>query len=198
MARKKKQKAIKVLGTLKREQKARKTKRSLERYQLSRLHWYERNGYEVDWTEHKAVHRKVYENTHGRISDGWHIHHINHIKKDNSLANLIAVPALVHNWAHEGFTSRNYASREQLEKWIAECLKFPPHWRKLLPFYEEMGPKQIEDHLDLLLDYVKERSAKREVAPVAAMMSREEVLAQTKVWMQQREGIMELVRLGPL
>lgn len=47
------------------------------------------------WTNHQRKKNPSY-----RIPYKWHIHHINHNKKDNRIRNLIALPPHLHNWVH--------------------------------------------------------------------------------------------------
>jgi len=42
-------------------------------------------------------HRYVWELAHGKLEKGWVVHHINGIKDDNRLENLIALPRHSHN-----------------------------------------------------------------------------------------------------
>jgi len=41
-------------------------------------------------------HRYIWSQSNGEIPKGWHIHHINGIKTDNRLENLIAIPTRAH------------------------------------------------------------------------------------------------------
>lgn len=45
-------------------------------------------------------HRYVWEQAHGPIPDGWHIHHLNGIKDDNRLENLVAMSRSDHHRNH--------------------------------------------------------------------------------------------------
>lgn len=42
-------------------------------------------------------HRLIWEKTHGKIPDGWVIHHLNGIRNDNRLENLFAMPRSRHS-----------------------------------------------------------------------------------------------------
>ncbi len=42
-------------------------------------------------------HRFVWEQVHGEIPSGWNIHHINGVKLDNRIENLVALPTKCHN-----------------------------------------------------------------------------------------------------
>jgi len=53
-------------------------------------------------------HIVIWENTHGPTPKGWQIHHINGVKDDNRLENLIALPPKTHH--HES------PIRQQLKK----------------------------------------------------------------------------------
>jgi len=46
------------------------------------------------------VHREVYSKVHGPIPKQWVVHHVNFLKTDNRIANLIALPEEIHNRIH--------------------------------------------------------------------------------------------------
>jgi hypothetical protein len=48
------------------------------------------NGYWLD--DGKYLHRVVYEEAYGSIKSGWIVHHIDGVKTNNEISNLIAVP----------------------------------------------------------------------------------------------------------
>lgn len=48
-----------------------------------------------------SAHRLVYEGAFGKVPEGWHVHHVNNLKYDNSLDNLIALPRKFHHWLHK-------------------------------------------------------------------------------------------------
>jgi len=52
--------------------------------------------------------RKLYENTHGKITDNWEVHHIDWNHENNDINNLIAIPIKVHQLIHGylGYTDR--------------------------------------------------------------------------------------------
>lgn len=58
-----------------------------------------RDGYIVT-VEGGLEHRSVYTETHGAIPEGWVIHHIDHVKHNNDLDNLIALPERFHSYIH--------------------------------------------------------------------------------------------------
>jgi len=45
-------------------------------------------------------HRLIWEKANGSIPEGWHVHHINGVKTDNRLRNLIALPNGEHIRKH--------------------------------------------------------------------------------------------------
>lgn len=49
----------------------------------------------------RMAHRVIFEDAHGPLPGGWVVHHINGIKDDNRLKNLLAVPEKVHLLLHE-------------------------------------------------------------------------------------------------
>lgn len=51
--------------------------------------------------------RKLYESVHGKIVNGWEIHHIDFNHDNNDIENLISVPKEVHVMIHQcGFMDR--------------------------------------------------------------------------------------------
>ena len=46
---------------------------------------------------YKLQHRVIYEEYHGKIPKGWHVHHKNGVKTDNRIENLIALPPHEHH-----------------------------------------------------------------------------------------------------
>lgn len=61
----------------------------------------DRTGYYLNSTYRRRLHRDVYEYYYGKIPKGYHVHHINMDKRDNSPQNLIAVSRRIHNRLHE-------------------------------------------------------------------------------------------------
>ena len=53
-----------------------------------------------DQKEHLKA-RRDYEKHYGPIKRGWELHHVDHDSSNNSLDNLIAVPATVHTLIHD-------------------------------------------------------------------------------------------------
>jgi hypothetical protein len=59
-----------------------------------------KNGYDVD--EHgNVVHLMVWRKAHGKPPANYDVHHINTIKKDNRIENLVALPKEYHNYIHQ-------------------------------------------------------------------------------------------------
>jgi len=65
----------------------------------------ERSGYRLLWkpdyvgarkSGYVAEHRYIWEKAHGLLPQSWVIHHLNGIKNDNRLENLIALPTKFH------------------------------------------------------------------------------------------------------
>jgi hypothetical protein len=54
-----------------------------------------------------SEHRVIYEQHHGPIPDGWHVHHIDEDKTNNDPANLEALPWPEHKRRHEGHWQDN-------------------------------------------------------------------------------------------
>jgi len=64
------------------------------------------NGYLLD-EKGRFEHRKVFFKESGqKFRKGWHIHHIDGIKTNNDISNLIYLPKRIHIFIHEryGFT----------------------------------------------------------------------------------------------
>lgn len=55
---------------------------------------------------YQLEHRLIWEQAHGPIPKGWHVHHLNGIKDDNRLENLIAVSPKSHHSQHEAYRER--------------------------------------------------------------------------------------------
>ena len=71
-----------------------------------------------------SLHRLLYVDYYGHIPRGYHIHHINHIKTDNTKENLIALPERVHAKIHtKAKTLERHLLREEcqyeMDKYIA-------------------------------------------------------------------------------
>lgn len=67
-------------------------------------------------TETKSVHREVYKNEVGPIPRGWHVHHINGLKQDNRVENLIAIPKCIHTYIHTNYPMNRLPERECILK----------------------------------------------------------------------------------
>lgn len=50
----------------------------------------------------KSAHRRLYVEAYGPVPSAWHVHHVNRLKYDNRLDNLIALPGTLHKWMHRG------------------------------------------------------------------------------------------------
>lgn len=72
-----------------------------------------KKGYVVT-DDDQFYHRVVYRQAHGKIPDGWVIHHIDCNKLNNSLRNLIALPEKMHNTIHQLPCLPSRASLEQM------------------------------------------------------------------------------------
>jgi hypothetical protein len=60
-------------------------------------HAYARTG---GRTEERYVHRRVYEEHHGPIPEGWHVHHVDWDKRNNDPSNLVALTPAEHSAIH--------------------------------------------------------------------------------------------------
>lgn len=82
--------------------------------------------------------RDIYKSYFGAIPKGWVVHHIDHIKKNNDIINLISMPKEIHNsyhflWAHkDSFTKHinidmkdsDVPTSMMFEKYMAMALKY--------------------------------------------------------------------------
>ena len=48
----------------------------------------------------KRNYREIYEGVFGPIQEGNHIHHLDHDRKNNSIENLVSIPAKTHQRYH--------------------------------------------------------------------------------------------------
>ena len=70
--------------------------------------------------EHIAEHRYIWEKTHGKLSKDWIIHHLNGLKGDNRLENLIAMPRGDHDTETHRLEDALKARIRQLENQVKE------------------------------------------------------------------------------
>jgi hypothetical protein len=75
------------------------------------------NGYFKFEETKKYLHRVVYYKAFPRTPRNWHVHHINGRKTDNSLENLIALPAGVHQNLHKKWGMWELPHRQQIIGW---------------------------------------------------------------------------------
>ena len=59
-------------------------------------------------------HRIVWEQANGPIPKGWHVHHLNGIKDDNRLENLVVLSPKDHHTQHEVYRVRIRALEQEL------------------------------------------------------------------------------------
>lgn len=67
--------------------------------------------------------RKLYESIHGKINQGWDIHHIDWSRENNDIDNLIAIPKKIHFLTHKYW---GYIDRNEYEQLLVEFPKYPP------------------------------------------------------------------------
>jgi len=61
----------------------------------------EKTGYYRCDKLRKRLHQYVWENERGKVPKGFHVHHIDHDKRNNDISNLIAIPGKNHLSDHE-------------------------------------------------------------------------------------------------
>lgn len=59
-------------------------------------------------------HRRLYEEVNGKVPDDWHVHHIDCVKDNNALENLIALPKKFHKWLHRSHEDYLWLVRNNL------------------------------------------------------------------------------------
>lgn len=59
------------------------------------------------------VHRLVWEEAHGPLPEGWHVHHLNGDTLDNRLENLVALPGVKHARLHGKLTDEQVEAIRQ-------------------------------------------------------------------------------------
>jgi hypothetical protein len=90
----------------------------------------ERTGYYRCNKLRKRLHQYVWEKNNGKIPKGYHIHHVDHNKKNNNIDNLIAISHKEHALHHESEREKEEEHKE---------------WRKK-NFIEKVIPKAREWH----------------------------------------------------
>ena len=86
----------------------------------------EKTGYYLNSTIRKRIHRYVWEKEVGSIPNGFHVHHLNGDKSDNSIENLALINGSGHLRLHMQEAERKAKARENVKKAIAAA----PAWHK--------------------------------------------------------------------
>lgn len=103
--------------------------------------------------------KKIYTAAHGRIPDGYHIHHIDYNSANNSIENLIAIPGYIHNKLHAVF--RSPLSREQiLEFWcgLVNTAMQSTFYSDHLSNKSELGLQELEDLIRVRREQLSQES----------------------------------------
>lgn len=80
----------------------------------ARLNRTRRQGYVLK--DGVVEHRLVWKAANGKIPKGWVVHHVNEVKNDNRLENLVALPSAMHDHLHKIQREHQIRySKEQLE-----------------------------------------------------------------------------------
>ncbi len=86
-----------------------------------------KKGYLLD-SQLQSVHRSVYIAFHGSIHPGWVVHHIDCVKLNNDLSNLIALPEKCHNMLHQVmYKSKCIYNRKETENYLNHFLENIQH-----------------------------------------------------------------------
>lgn len=98
-----------------------------------------RDGYVIK--DGKLLHRTVWQDAHGALPRGWVVHHVNFVKTDNDLDNLVALPEWLHDDLHTQMRD--------------ECFKFSKS--QLMPLYHEYMGYYIKNvaKLDALIECLR-------------------------------------------
>jgi hypothetical protein len=72
--------------------------------------------------EKRVNHKKLYESIHGKVKNGWDVHHIDWNRENNDINNLIAIPKKLHQLTHKYW---GYVDREEYERLLIEFPKLP-------------------------------------------------------------------------
>ena len=81
-------------------------------------------------TGRQLQHRVVWTEVNGAIPDGYHIHHLNHVRDDNRLENLCLISHSDHSRLH-GKASKTNGRWARNHDLCIECSKAElPHWAK--------------------------------------------------------------------
>ena len=109
------------------------------------------------------AHTLIWEQAHGPIAPGWHVHHRNGDKQDNRLANLQLVDATTHKRLHSGCEMRDGVWWKQ----CSICEEFEPiteeHWYispRGYPLYGRCRPC----HIHRVVGDKRKRKARRRAA----------------------------------
>lgn len=88
-----------------------------------------RTGYYLNAKTHERLHRYVWAYYNGAIPDGYHIHHKDENKRNNSLDNLACMPGNAHTSHH----SRKYADEnheKMVENLVENAIPKASAWHK--------------------------------------------------------------------
>lgn len=107
----------------------------------------EKTGYYLNSTIRKRMHRYVYEQHHGAIPDGMHVHHINGDRADNRIENLeLKLPSdhHKHHWEAD-----HESKRKKVAENAAKAMIAAREWHKSpegLKWHTEHGHKTWDQH----------------------------------------------------
>jgi hypothetical protein len=97
----------------------------------------DKTGYYLNSTIHERLHRYVWQKEVGKIPNGYHIHHIDGNKANNSLDNLALVTASGHERLHGTEQARKEIAKQNIEK----ARPYAIQWHK-----SEAGRKWHSEH----------------------------------------------------
>lgn len=110
-------------------------------------------GYYLNSTNHLRLHRAVYERYNGAIPSGYHVHHIDHNRRNNEPENLIALTAEEHERLHgEALTEEQ---RERMRENLARTARpAASKWHK-----SEAGRQWHLMHYESMKDVLHKRES---------------------------------------